>query len=304
MLKVVMVVIIIIIFKATVLTSSDFADYNDNDLEDEEEDFHMLITGGYRPTKNTMAKYLVSIRTSRPTAYFGDNHYCVGSLIASNLVLTAAHCVVDSNRIVTRSRRIIVVAGTPNRLRENPKTVELEVEAVIPHNKFIRSSGNDIAILRLKQSVPNDNDAIKIIPLAHRKPAVGTNCTVVGWGQLLPDGPFSAEAVYVDLTITSDKQCQDAYSSSYSKGMICANGKEKLFQGPCRGDSGAPLICRGRVCGIVSWGVRCSKLGFPTAFTDVAYHYQWIQKVNGVILINYISYTLLLVCFFINRIVL
>ncbi|XP_028896011.1 kallikrein 1-related peptidase b26 isoform X2 [Zeugodacus cucurbitae] len=147
-------------------------------------DYKMLITGGYKPTGNTLNKYVVSIRTSRATAYFGDNHFCVGSIISDNLILTAAHCVVDRRKVVTRPHRLVVVAGASNRFQRQASTVEMKVRDVLPHQHFKRKGAHDIALLRLVHHFPDDNDFVKIIPLVNKIVPPGTSCQIIGWGQL------------------------------------------------------------------------------------------------------------------------
>lgn len=51
------------------------------------------IAGGYRPDKLLLAKYIVSLRQrSENEKQFGYTHFCAGSIIAANKILTAAHC--------------------------------------------------------------------------------------------------------------------------------------------------------------------------------------------------------------------
>lgn len=59
------------------------------------QEYQLFITDGFVHVDSKLHKHIVSIRTSRATAYFGDNHICVGSIISNNLILTAAHCVVE-----------------------------------------------------------------------------------------------------------------------------------------------------------------------------------------------------------------
>ncbi|XP_067634827.1 serine protease 1-like [Eurosta solidaginis] len=257
-------------------------------------DFTMLVAGGYRPSRIVLSKYIVSIRTSRATFYFGDNHFCVGVIISEQLVLTAAHCVVDRRRIVTRPHRLLVVAGAPNRLLKTYRTVERKVIAVIPHDKYVRKGLHDIAILRLKTRLPDDNQNIKIISLIDEIPKAGTNCQLVGWGQIFFRGPYTAVAVQANLTVISGEDCKRFYTHKYDESLICAGHATEWDIDACRGDSGGPLICNGVVAGIVSWSSHCGEKGKPTIFTSIYHHRIWINFASEGSSLNDISFINLL----------
>lgn len=54
----------------------------------------MRVVGGYCPDHHILAKYVVSVKLSREKPHqFGYKHFCAGSIIAANKILTAAHCV-------------------------------------------------------------------------------------------------------------------------------------------------------------------------------------------------------------------
>ncbi|XP_017494179.1 PREDICTED: trypsin-3-like, partial [Rhagoletis zephyria] len=237
----------------------------------------MLIAGGYRPEKNTLSKYVVSIRTSRSTAYFGDNHFCAGSIISERLVLTAAHCVVDRRKMVTRPHRLLVVAGAPNRLLRISTTVERKVQKVLPHNQFVWKGVHDIALLLLAKRFPDDNDNIKVIPLINDFVTPGTVCQIVGWGQIFFRGPYSANALVANVTIFSYEYCRKAYPRTFHESMLCAGRENEWDIDACRGDSGGPLICNGHLAAIISWGSHCGENGKPTVFTSVHHHREWIN---------------------------
>lgn len=48
-----------------------------------------------RKVYESMAKYVVSIRSRSPKSYFGDNHFCGGSIISPRFVISAAVCVME-----------------------------------------------------------------------------------------------------------------------------------------------------------------------------------------------------------------
>ncbi|XP_028896012.1 glandular kallikrein, prostatic [Zeugodacus cucurbitae] len=254
---------------------------NLSNLTFEDGGYTMLVTGGYTIPMSRLQTHIVSIRTTRATAYFGDNHFCCGTIISSNLILTAAHCVIDRRKIITRQHRLVVVAGAPNRLVKQKTTIEMQVLAVRPHHKFIREGAHDIAILRLARSFPDDNDSIKVIPLFKGKIPNGTVCRIIGWGRVFDRGPYSAHPIHGAVTVFSYDYCKKFYPDIFDETMICAGKKDTWDVDTCRGDSGGPLICRGQVAAVVSWGSYCGTANKPTVFSSIYHHRDWIRVTSG-----------------------
>ena len=222
-----------------------------------------IIGGDVIPIENI--PYQVSLR------YLG-NHYCGGSIISSQYVLTAAHC--SKNFFWFYS----ILAGSSNKLIGGSVH---NVKRIIRHNDYNLNEGvpkNDIALFEV--SGPFNFDKTRaMIPLFTGEATPGSNAIVSGWGTTLTDSsPIYLQAVKVP--IISKKDCNKAYQddiSSLPEGQICAaypeGGKDA-----CQGDSGGPLAINGSLAGIVSWGIGCAKKGHPGVYTEVAFHLSWIRK--------------------------
>jgi secreted trypsin-like serine protease len=105
---------------------------------------------------------------------------------------------------------------------------------------------------------------------------VGILAYVTGWG-LTQDGQVPEKLSQVTVTVIDQKACNKAYNDTVVgkiiPGELCTNAIEK---GPCRGDSGSPLVINGRQAGIVSLGIDCLYPEYPAIYADVAYFSNWI----------------------------
>lgn len=50
----------------------------------------------------------------------------------------------------------------------------------------------------------------------------------------------------------------------------------------CQGDSGGPLACKGKLTGIVSFGIGCAMANYYGIYSSVSEVRPWIKRVTGI----------------------
>ena len=231
------------------------------------------IIGGYEAVEGRFS-YAVSLQGPL-------GHFCGGSLIARDVVLTAAHCQGVAHSVVLGRHDLADFDGDV-----------FAVKAELPHPKYDGIlSNNDFMLIFLDgYSAAEDVVAVRLNsdPLV---PAAGRDATVVGWGDT--DISFvediSDVLMKVVVSVVSNDECGSVEGSGYSyrgritDSMLCAwsDGRDS-----CQGDSGGPLVIRGGnddgrsdvQVGIVSWGIGCAYDKFPGIYARVSQAYGWIER--------------------------
>ncbi|XP_076301532.1 chymotrypsin-2-like [Lasioglossum baleicum] len=207
-----------------------------------------------------------------------DFHFCGGSVLSENYVITAAHCVEGKN-----PSGIKVVAGTINLSKPN---VERDIVKIITHENYNSRDSwkNDIALLKVEKPF-SKSKLISFVPLPSANDVIQPNsqATVSGWGRLRQGGPTTIHLQRVNILIANQDYCKLMYNKAgYNifESHVCAYDP-KVEKGSCNGDSGGPLTVNGKIVGLVSWAMGCALTDYPTVYTRVASHLNWI-KANAV----------------------
>jgi secreted trypsin-like serine protease len=226
---------------------------------------------------STQYPWVASIWFAGPNDDFYEP-MCTGSLIAPDVVLTAAHCLFNSGTYY-------VQMGSDTIDGQNEATF-YEVDAVWKNPRYSkRTLINDVGLLKLSQPQTN----VAPMPIATRSDLAAVkrakSFEILGWG-INQDGE---DAIYLRYTRVTEQSraARSLYPARYfnQKTMIAAGRyikRERVYTGACNGDSGGPLITtiKGvkKVVGITSWGKKGCNTKAPTVFSNVAYYDRDIAK--------------------------
>ncbi|XP_073713591.1 trypsin I-P1-like [Misgurnus anguillicaudatus] len=236
--------------------------------------FNNKIVGGENATTGSWP-WQASIRFIS-----SGSHFCGGSLINKDWVLSAAHCFPS---VSYGASYISVSLGCQTLSGSNPNGTTKTVSQVITHSGYNSNTEiNDIALVKLSSSV-TFTDYIRPVCLAASGSTIdaGAKTWITGWGTLnAGDSSLPNTLQEVQIPIVNNTDCNKAYGIITSN-MLCA-GFTSGGKDSCQGDSGGPMVYKNDSLwiqpGIVSFGRSCAEAGFPGVYTRVSQYQSWINS--------------------------
>ena len=204
------------------------------------------------------------------------SQFCGGTVISSDAVLTAAHCMVDEFGEPANPSSIRVVTGRPD-LTDEGSGQELEVDDVFVHRQYLRKFRHDVAVVRLSDPTSATPAVLATEEEDEAATEVGDELRVAGWGSTKRAGGAGSDVLLeVPTFVTKTKKCEKSFNFFQAGEEICTFGEPmgENRTSSCYGDSGGPLIADtlvgARIVGAVSYGgIRCG-VKDPTVYASVA----------------------------------
>jgi len=224
------------------------------------------IVGGNDASRGEYPWLVALYKTVDPTGYFP---ICQGSLIAPQVVLTAAHCIdtVKSAEIGNHD----YLNDSKNRIQRFTFSKKIKH----PYHEY-HNFDYDYGLLLLDRPHPNPT-----LVSIRASPEIPARLRIMGWGQTTYNGAQPSVLKEASIKRLPDSSCQELYdvaNLALTNRMFCAAA---TGIDACQGDSGGPIVREGTniQVGIVSWGIECANPKFPGVYAKIYFAYRWINRV-------------------------
>ncbi|KAG7457716.1 hypothetical protein MATL_G00230100 [Megalops atlanticus] len=215
------------------------------------------IVGGYECERHSQP-WQVSLNSGY--------HFCGGSLVNENWVVSAAHCYKSRVQVRMGEHHIMVNEGTEQFISS---------AKVIRHPNYSSwTLNNDIMLIKLS-SPATLNEFVQPVALPSSCAPAGTKCRVSGWGNTMNPADDGDKLQCLEIPILSETDCDSSYPGMITPAMFCA-GYLEGGKDSCQGDSGGPVVCNGELQGVVSWGYGCAEKNHPGVYARVCMFNDWL----------------------------
>ncbi|XP_075971971.1 serine protease SP24D-like [Anticarsia gemmatalis] len=211
--------------------------------------------------------YVVALKETYPFETF----ICTGSVIKSNSVLTAAHCIPDD---VLYSFMFIQWGNVTIPLKRTKSRRRVVKKIIHPNYKGGKLYLNDIALLIIN---PVSMNTIGILSAVDYRALLGHSVEYAGYG--LRFNPYTEKnrSQLYQKTLGEKLQIGEAVVKSCRLEFdcdlaICLSRKCSTNQVSMHGDSGGPLFLGNKIVGV------CSSGDIEDFYEPVSPHLTWIQK--------------------------
>ncbi|KAG5668639.1 hypothetical protein PVAND_016574 [Polypedilum vanderplanki] len=253
-----------------------------------------------------LASYQCGIRyppvAQAPQPAPGSGHTSFVLLAASDSSYQGSGVLIDHLHVLTVAHKVSSFASNGQQLKvrlgewdasqsvEPIPAQEYFVSRIFIHPAFNSANlKNDVAILRLSNSVLLGQTPTITTACLPSAQITGQRCFVAGWGKTeFNGGTYSSISKEVDVPIVDQNTCQNQLrltrlSSTFQLDFVsfmCAGGE--AGKDACVGDGGSPLVCKvGNnwfVAGLVAWGIGCAQANVPGVYVNVVNYISWIQQ--------------------------
>jgi hypothetical protein len=206
-----------------------------------------------------------------------EGEICSGTLIAPDLVLSAAHCVMRP------AGYTVISVDRGFRQHRTPVITATMHPDFVPGTTPEEQPGVDLALLKLER--PLGADYVPLDPRGAAAIDTGAPVDIAGFGVVAENRRGSARVLRLAHLVSIG-------SLQVANRVTVVTDRQRMAEtsgaGACLGDSGGPILAGGpggyRIVGVVSWssgalqqGARRTACGGFTAVTPVAEHAGWIS---------------------------